>query len=212
VADASTSPGPEPAQASLVRKWLRDPDGERRAYGESDFARSCLAARRLVEQGVRFVTINMFDSLADRVTWDCHANGTWAPATLGDYRNSLCPDLDRSLSALLDDLQQRGLLEETLVVVSGEFGRTPRVNERGGRDHWTGVWSTLIAGGGVKGGLVVGSSDARGAHPAERPVSPAELSATILQSLGVDLNTQLTLPQGGEIALADAAPISELFA
>ena len=202
---------PETLQASIVRKWLREPDGERRAYGDSELARSCLAARRLVEQGVRFVTVNMFDSLAERITWDCHANGTWAPGTIGDYRNTLCPDLDRSLSALLDDLQQRRLLEETLVVVTGEFGRTPKINDRGGRDHWTGVWSALVAGGGVKGGMVVGASDARGAHPAERPISPAELAATILQSVGVDLGTRLTLPQGGEIALADAAPIGELF-
>jgi hypothetical protein len=207
---ASSAP-PESPHASLVRKWMREPDGERRPYGESELARSCLTARRLVEQGVRFVTINMFDSLAGRITWDCHANGTWAPATLGDYRKVLCPDLDRSLSALLDDLEQRGLLDETLVVVSSEFGRTPRINDCGGRDHWTGVWSALLAGGGIQGGAVLGASDARGTAPAERPVSPAELCATMLQSLGVDLATRLTLPQGGELALADAAPLAELI-
>lgn len=196
----------------LVDSWMQAPDPERRPYGETALGRSCLTARRLIEQGARFVTINMFDSLADRITWDCHANGAWAPATLADYRSSLCPDLDRSLSALLDDLEQRGLLEETLVVVTGEFGRTARINDGGGRDHWTGVWSALLAGGGIPGGRVLGASDARGMAPAERPVSPAELTATILQCLGVDLATRLTLPQGGELALADAEPIRELLA
>jgi uncharacterized protein (DUF1501 family) len=159
---------------------------------------------------VRFVTVNMFDTLAGRITWDCHANDSWAPATLSDYRNSLCPDFDRGLSALLDDLAERGLLEETLVVAAGEFGRTPRINERGGRDHWPGVWSVLLAGGGIAGGQVLGASDARGMFPADRPVSPAELSATILHTLGIDLATRLALPQGAEITLADAEPIKEL--
>ncbi len=189
---------------------MAEPEYSRRAYGDSPFGRTCLAARRLVEQGVRFVTVNMFDTLAGRITWDCHANDSWAPTTLSDYRNSLCPDFDRALSALLDDLAQRGLLEETLVVAAGEFGRTPRINERGGRDHWPGVWSVLLAGGGIVGGQVLGASDARGMFPADRPVSPAELSATILHSLGIDLTTRLALPQGAEITLADAEPIREL--
>lgn len=197
---------------ALVDKWMNGHDPDRRNYGDTNLGRSCLAARKLVEQGVRFVTVNMFDTLAERITWDCHANGGWAPATLSDYRNTLCPDLDRAISALLDDLDERGLLEETLVVVTGEFGRTPRINDGGGRDHWTGAWSALLAGGGVAGGRALGASDARGMFPAERPISPAELTATILQCLGVDLNTRLTLSQGGELALADAEPIHELFA
>ncbi|MSR56244.1 MAG: DUF1501 domain-containing protein [Planctomycetaceae bacterium] len=199
-------------QREVVRRWLEQPDGERRIYGDSELARSCLAARRLVEQGTRFVTINMFDSLAERVTWDCHANNTWAPASVADYRSTLCPDLDRGVSALLDDLDQRGLLEETLVVVTGEFGRTPRMNDRGGRDHWTGVWSALLAGGGIAGGRTLGASDAQGTYPAERPTSPAELAATILQSLGIDADTRLPISPGGDIALADASPVQELFA
>ncbi|MFN0054440.1 MAG: DUF1501 domain-containing protein [Planctomycetales bacterium] len=202
---------PPTLQQTLVRKWLEEADGERRSYGDTDLGRSCLAARRMVEQGVRFVTINMFETLAGRITWDCHAHPVWAPACLSDYRNALCPELDRALTALLDDLEQRGLLSETLVVVSGEFGRSPRISEGGGRDHWTGVWSALMAGGGLAGGQVIGASDPRGACPAERPIAPAELAATILQCLGVDLTTQLTLPQGGEIPLADAQPIAELF-
>jgi hypothetical protein len=198
------------ARMAAAANVTAESEYSRRAYGDSPLGRTCLAARRLVEQGVRFVTVNMFDSLAGRVTWDCHANESWAPATLSDYRNSLCPDFDRALSTLIDDLAQRGLLEETLVVAAGEFGRTPRVNERGGRDHWPGVWSVLLAGGGIGGGQVLGASDARGMFPADRPVSPAELAATILHSLGIDLATRLALPQGAEITLADAEPINEL--
>ncbi len=200
----------EYARAAAAANWMAEPEPFRRSYSDSDFGRSCLSARRLVEQGTRFVTVNMFDSLPGRVTWDCHANANWAPGTIADYRNTLCPDFDRVLSTLLDDLEQRGLLKETLVVAAGEFGRTPRINQQGGRDHWPGVWSALIAGGGIAGGQVLGASDARGMFPAERPVAPAELAATILHTLGVDLSTRLALPQGSEITLADADPISEL--
>ena len=200
----------DPIKMASAANWMSEPEHFRRSYGESEFGHSCLSARRLVEQGVRFVTVNMFDSLVGRVTWDCHANPNWAPGTLSDYRNSLCPDFDRVTSTLLDDLEQRGLLEETLVVVAGEFGRTPRINAQGGRDHWTGVWSVLLAGAGIAGGQVLGASDARGMYPSERPISPAELAATILYTQGVDLSTRLALPQGKEIALADAEPIKEL--
>jgi uncharacterized protein (DUF1501 family) len=197
---------------AAAANWTSEPETFRRSYGDSELGKACLSARRLVEHGVRFVTVNMFDSLVGRVTWDCHANANWAPATLADYRNSLCPDFDRVLSALLDDLEQRGLLNETLVVAAGEFGRTPRINAQGGRDHWPGVWSALLAGGGIAGAQVIGDSDAHGTYPSERPVSPAELAATILHSVGVDLSTRLALPQGMEIALADADPIKELVA
>jgi len=183
-----------------------------RRYGETDFGRACLLARRMVEQGVRFVTVNMYDSLVNSVTWDCHANGHGAPSRLQDYRDTVCPAFDRACSALLDDLSDRGLLERTLVVATGEFGRTPRVNDLGGRDHWPGVWSALVAGGGTRGGQVIGSSDSRGSAPAERPVEPAELAATIYHSLGIDGRTQLNLANGGTLPLADRPPIAELFA
>lgn len=202
----------DPLRMAAAANWMAEPDLIRRSYGDSEFGRACLSARRLVEQGVRFVTVNMFDSLLGRVTWDCHGSSSWAPAVLADYRNSLCPDFDRVLSALLDDLAQRGLLKETLIVAAGEFGRTPRINSQGGRDHWPCVWSALLAGGGIGGGRALGASDAHGTFPAERPVAPAELAATILHSMGVDLSTRLALPQGAEIALADAEPIAELIA
>ena len=133
-----------------------EPEAVRRAYGETRFGCLCLQARRMVERGVRVVTVNLFDQLTGQVTWDCHGRSPSAPSTLYDYRDKLCPEFDRALSALLDDLQQRGLLEETLVTAVGEFGRTPRVNGHGGRDHWPGVWSAIMAGGGVRGGNVIG--------------------------------------------------------
>src|SRR4051794_14095126 len=136
-------------------------------YGRNTFGQSCLLARRLVEHGVRLVTVNMFDTVFSEVTWDCHADGGSLAVTLDDYRDTLCPMFDRAYSTLLDDLARRGMLETTLVLAMGEFGRTPYLNARGGRDHWPGVWSVLFAGAGVRGGQVVGSSDAIGAEPKE---------------------------------------------
>jgi uncharacterized protein (DUF1501 family) len=174
---------------------------------------SCLLARRLVEAGVRVVTVNMFETVFNRVSWDCH--GARPFSTLDDYANVLLPTLDLALSALLDDLDRRGLLESTLVVATGEFGRTPRLNPRGGRDHWPGVWSALLAGGGTGGGRLIGSRDAQGASPADRPVTPAELVATIYRSLGLDPSPTraLTLDDGGESpAIEGLVPIAEAFA
>lgn len=199
--------------SSLFARLLNlqsEPESLRRSYGETEFGRALHSARRLVEGGVRFVAVNMYDALGAKPTWDCHANPAWAPATVGDYRHTVCPAFDRGLSALLDDLQNRGLLDETLVIASGEFGRSPRLNERGGREHWTGVWSALLAGAGISGGQIVGASDSRGAIPAERPVSPAELAATVLNCLGVDLTVKLPMAHGGELSLTDAEPVAEL--
>ncbi len=189
-----------------------EPEPVRRAYGDTRFGRLCLKARQLVECGVRVVTVNLFDSLAGQVTWDCHGRSPSAPSTLYDYRDGLCPKFDSALSALLDDLKQRGMLDDTLVVATGEFGRTPRVNSNGGRDHWPGVWSALVAGGGVRGGQVVGASDSHGAAPAERPIAPAELTATIYHTFGLDLDVPLVADGRGEIPIVDAKPIEELFA
>jgi hypothetical protein len=174
-------------------------------YGSSEFGRNCLAARRLVEQGVPFVTINMFDSLVNRVTWDCHAAGPSAPTRFSDYRDTVCPHFDTGLSALLEDLYQRGLLNSTLVVAVGEMGRTPKLNRQGGRDHWTKVFSALIAGCGFPGGQVLGSSDADGAAPQERPIQPAEFVATIYTALGIDPRTELALADGTKWPLVGSA-------
>jgi uncharacterized protein (DUF1501 family) len=166
----------------------------------------------LIEHGVRLTTVNMFDTVFDNITWDCHADGGALATTLEDYRDILCPMFDRAYSALLDDLAERGLLESTLVVAMGEFGRTPKLNPRGGRDHWPGVWSILFAGGGVRGGQVVGSSDAIGSEPRDRPVSPAEVAATIYHLLGIDPRTTLPGLDGQPKSIVTATPIEELLA
>jgi uncharacterized protein (DUF1501 family) len=179
-------------------------------YGRTPFGDHCLQARRLVEAGVRCVTVNMFDSVFDRVTWDCHAARGFLSSSLDDYRRTLCPTLDLACAALLQDLADRGLLDETLVVVMGEFGRTPHMNSSGGRDHWPGVWSILLAGGGVRGGQVIGASDRLGAEPAQRTVSPADVVASIYQAMGIDPAARLVLPTGSSVALAEGRPICEL--
>ncbi len=182
-------------------------------YGSSEFGRNCLAARRLIEHGVPFVTINMFDSLVNRVTWDCHAGGAESPTRLDDYRDTVCPQFDLGLSALLEDLHVRGLLNSTLVVAVGEFGRTPKINRQGGRDHWTGAWSALLAGCGFPGGQVLGATDPHGTAPIDRPIHPAELVATIYAALGIDPKSELTLSDGSQWPLVpEANPLIEVVA
>ncbi len=204
-------PGPlGPAYAPAFdshRSLGEEPPGQQERYGHHNFGRNCLRARQLIERGVRLVTVNMFTTVYDAVSWDCHADGGALGCDLGDYRDLVGPMFDQAYSALLDDLGERGLLDTTLVVAVGEFGRTPRLNPRGGRDHWPGVWPALFAGAGVRGGQVVGASDAWGGEPAERPVTPAEVAATVYHALGVDPRT----PVPGPGSLADGTPIWELF-
>jgi uncharacterized protein (DUF1501 family) len=123
------------------------------------------------------------------------------------------PGLDQTVSALHDDLDRRGLLETTLVVATGEFGRTPKLNSAGGRDHWPGVWSALLAGGGIQGGQVIGASDAIASEPTDRPITPPQLLATIYKSLGIDPSRLVETAAGESVALLDSAtPVSEAFA
>jgi hypothetical protein len=199
------------AEAKSAFALERENEGLRGRYGRNTFGQACLLARRLVEHGVRLVTINMFDTVFDQVTWDCHADGGSLSSRLDDYKQTLCPMFDLAYTALLEDLQQRGRLDNTLVVAMGEFGRTPHLNPRGGRDHWPGCWTILFAGGGVKGGQVIGASDATGSEPKERPVTPAMVAASVYPALGIDLNTQLPGPDGRLLPLVEAAPIHELF-
>ena len=131
-------------------------DTVRNRYGRNTFGQSCMLARRLVEHGVRFVTVNMFDTVFSEITWDCHADGGSLAVNLNDYKETLCPMFDMAYTGLLEDLKQRGMLDNTLVLAMGEFGRTPQLNPRGGRDHHPGVWTILFAGAGVKGGQVIG--------------------------------------------------------
>ena len=172
-----------------------EPDAVRDAYGRTTFGQSCLLARRLVESGVRVVTVNMFESVFHRLSWDCHGSAPFS--TLDDYRRTLLPMFDLAYSALLDDLERSARWDKTLVVAAGEFGRSPRLNLSGGRDHWPQVWSAALAGGGVRGGQVIGASDRIAAEPADRPIRPEELLATMYHSLEIH---------------GDIAPISEAFA
>jgi hypothetical protein len=158
-----------------------------------------------------FVTVNQFDTVFDAPSWDCHADGGSLRTTLADVRNVVAPSFDTAFAALLTDLEERGLLESTLVVATGEFGRTPKLNSNGGRDHWAGCWTALVAGGGVKGGQVIGASDRTGSEPAARPVTPQELVGTIFHALGVPADATIPGPDGRPIAVYPAAPVAELF-
>ncbi len=183
----------------------------REAYGRTTFGQSCLLARRLVEAGSRFVVVNMAETVFGQPTWDVH--GRLPFSTFDDYRATVLPTFDRALSALIDDLEHRGRLDSTLVVATGEFGRTPKLNPSGGRDHWPAVWSAVLAGGGLAGGQVVGASDRHASMPADQAVTPAELAATIYRALGLDPASSLPIPGLEPIALIDEArPIAGLLA
>jgi len=156
----------------------------RSAYGRSTFGQSCLLARRLVESGVRVVVVNMFETVFGTLSWDAHGSSPFS--TLDDYARHLLPAFDQAFSALVDDLGARGLLASTLVVAAGEFGRTPKVNASGGRDHWPGVSSALMAGGGTPGGRAIGASDRLASEPVDRPVVFPELVATMARALGIN--------------------------
>ncbi|MBI3865260.1 MAG: DUF1501 domain-containing protein [Planctomycetia bacterium] len=178
-----------------------EPPALRAAYGATPFGQGCLLARRLVESGVSLVTVNWE---RDDAYWDTHKNN------FADLKNKLCPNLDKGLSALLDDLTRRGLLEETLVVCLGEFGRTPHINNAAGRDHWAPCNSVVLAGAGIPGGAVYGSSDRLAAYPASNPVTPQDLSATIYHLLGIDPLQVIRDPLGREYPLSTGEPVWDL--
>ena len=188
-----------------------EPDAVRDRYGRTRFGQSCLLARRLIERGVRFVTVNMFETVFNETTWDIHGSAPFSPIEC--YKNEVCPNFDTAYSTLIEDLSARGLLDSTMVVAFGEFGRTPKINPAGGRDHHPGCWTSLFAGGPVQGGRVVGESDETAYAPKDRPVTTGEIAATIYQGLGIDLDTELPGPQGRPIRVVDhgTGPISELF-
>jgi len=184
----------------------------RTRYGSNRFGDSCLRAARLTAAGQRFVTVNMFTTVFDQITWDIHGSAPFSP--IQAYSESVGPMFDRAFSALLDDLAREGRLERTLVAAAGEFGRTPRINPVGGRDHWTACWSMLLAGGGVRGGQVIGKSDAWGAEPKQRPIAPAEVAATVCRAVGVSPAATVQTEDGQALRLVDEGvePIHELFA
>jgi hypothetical protein len=182
-------------------------DSLRDAYGRNLFGQGCLLARRLVEQGVPFVEVTMGGVNGGGLGWDTHTQN------FETVRN-LSAVLDPAFATLLEDLKQRGLLDTTLVVWMGEFGRTPRINGQQGRDHFPNAWSTVLAGGGVKGGQVVGSTGAGGQAVEQRPVTVPDFLATVCRALGVDPTKQNISNVGRPIRIADksARPIEEVLA
>ncbi|MCB9770369.1 MAG: DUF1501 domain-containing protein [Candidatus Omnitrophica bacterium] len=189
----------------------QEPEKVREKYGMNKFGQSCLLSRRLIERGVRFCTVNMFETVFNEITWDIHGSAPFSPIEC--YSDLVGPMFDKAYSSLLEDLHQTGLLDSTMVVAMGEFGRTPKINPAGGRDHWPQVWSVLAAGGGVQGGRVVGKTDEIGAYPVERPTLPNELVASVYHSLGIDLETELPSPGSRPVPVVDfgVEPIWELF-
>jgi uncharacterized protein (DUF1501 family) len=189
----------------------KEPAPTRDRYGRTRFGQSCLLARRLIEAGVRFVTVNMFETVFDEITWDIHGSRPFTD--IAEMARLVAPNFDQAYTTLLEDLHDRGLLKTTMVVALGEFGRTPKVNPAGGRDHHPGVWTILVAGGPLQGGRVVGESDELGYAPKSRPVMPGEVAATLFKGLGLDPHRDLPGPQGRPLPLADygVQPVRELF-
>lgn len=184
---------------------------DRRKYGPSRFGELLWQSRLMLEQGVRCVTVNLFQELGANLTWDAHGDPASGPATIADCRDHLCPELDRAMAGLLDDLSQRGLLDDTLVMVVGEMGRTPRINSQGGRDHWTKCFSALVAGGKTIGGQVIGASDDIGAYPIDRPVHLAELPASLMHWFGINAHEIPVAVGKQELPLIPDYPLLELW-
>jgi hypothetical protein len=186
----------------------QEPPAVRDRYGRNQYGQSVLMARRLVEAGVALVQVNWFrskDEPSENPCWDTHAkNGE-------RLKTALMPPMDQAYSALLEDLSQRGLLDETLVVWMGEFGRTPKINARAGRDHWGHVYSVALAGGGVRGGQVYGASDGIGGHPRDGRVPPQDLSATIFHCLGYRPDTEIHDNLGRPLPISRGEVIRRVF-
>ncbi len=178
-----------------------EPQALRDAYGPTPLGQSCLLARRLVEAGVGLVTVYS----AGNRDWDTHDNN------FRQLQNTLLPPTDRAVSALLDDLADRGMLDETLVVWMGDMGRTPRINAAAGRDHWSFCYSILLAGAGIRGGQVHGSSDRSAAYPSTNPVSPQDVGATIYHLLGIDPRAHTADQQGRPLVASTGTPLLNLL-
>ena len=181
----------------------REPVALRERYGNTEFGQRCLLARRLAESGVPMVNVSYCHTPAG--SWDTHSKN------FSKMKQRLAPDLDTSLTALLEDLQQRGMFEETLVIVNAEFGRTPKINSNAGRDHWPSVYSLVLAGAGVQAGAVYGASDSSAAYPASHPRDPADMAATLYHLLGVDPQTRIYDALGRPQSLVVGDPIREIL-
>jgi uncharacterized protein (DUF1501 family) len=167
-----------------------EPSAVRDAYGRNTLGQSCLMARRLVEAGVRCATVQ-------HANWDTHDNNFRA------LSSDLLPKLDAALSTLFSDLAERGMLDSTLVIISGEFGRTPRINKNAGRDHWGPAFTVPIGGGGIVGGRVEGTTDARAEKPVESPRGPEDLAATLATLLGINPNEEFHTPEGRPVKIVN---------
>ncbi|HEV3256970.1 MAG TPA: DUF1501 domain-containing protein [Gemmataceae bacterium] len=189
----------------------KEPTTVRDRYGRTRFGQSCLLARRLIERGVRFVTVNMYQTVFSEITWDIHGSKPFTD--ISEMSRLVAPNFDRAFSTLLEDLADRGMLGNTIVAAMGEFGRTPKINPAGGRDHHPGVWTVMLGGGPIKGGQVIGESDELGYVPKTRPTLPGEVVATIYKGLGLDPHTELPGPQNRPLPLVEynMRPILELF-
>ncbi len=181
-------------------------------YTMTAFGQNCLQAMRSAtrDEG-RFVTVNMYSTVFDRASWDCHASPGSLRTSLADYSQTVAPTFDAAFASLLRDLDERGQLDDTLVVTVGEFGRTPKLNCHGGRDHWANCWTAVVAGGGTRGGRIIGESDAMAGEPKERPVHCSELVATIYHALGISNATTIPGPDGKPVRVVEAEPVLELF-
>ena len=183
----------------------REPVRLRDRYGRNTLGQSLLLARRLVEAGVHFVNVNDKVHNGQLANWDSHENN------FARLKDDLLPPADRAFAALIEDLDAQGLLESTLVVGLAEFGRTPRINKSGGRDHWPDCYSVVLAGGGAKGGSVYGASDKLGAYPASDPITPGDLAATLYWAFGLDPAAEIRDRTGRPYRLAEGEPICRLF-
>jgi hypothetical protein len=182
----------------------KEPAPLRDRYGRHRIGQSLLLARRLVEGGVRFVAVFDGQTNGQDANWDSHEK------VFARHRQ-LIPPSDQALSALIEDLVSRSLLDETLVVALGEFGRTPKINPSGGRDHWPDCYTAVLAGGGVRGGSVYGSSDRIGAYPATDPVTPGDLAATIFWRFGINPDLEVRDQTGRPFRLAEGQSLASLF-
>jgi hypothetical protein len=180
----------------------REPDRVRDRYGRTTYGQSCLLARRLVEAGVRFVNVYYSPGIGG---WDTHKDN------FNTLKGSRLPNTDIAVSALLEDLHDRGLLDETLVVWCGEFGRSPKINADAGRDHWPQCYTVLLAGGGVRGGRVHGTSDPTGAFPKDDPVRPDDVAATMFAALGLEPATEVRDQLGRPFLISRGEPIRALL-
>jgi Protein of unknown function (DUF1501) len=178
----------------------QEPASSRKPYGESKFGQACLLARRLVEAGVTFVEVYL-------PGWDTHDKKT------ADNALKLMTQVDDGMSALVGDLKERGLLDSTLVIWMGEFGRTPKINRNGGRDHWARSWSTVLAGGGIKGGQAIGKTDRTGAAVTDRPIGVKDFMASVCEVLGIDYTKKVQTSDGRPIRIVESGekPIRELI-